>query len=156
MNKMEISSYDGVRKFSHFRSRSSFFVIGFQYVSLHAANKNEMSSSAWLARQLRHKSTKFTSFVDRLARIKRISNDHIKRSHLWSNNWVTFCKARSKSTRLLAPRIKFSMIFFSIVSATRGRGEIREKHSSGLNRSTIFPRPHGMLSMGSSLFHPTL
>jgi hypothetical protein len=56
MDKTEIFSYDGVREFSHFRSRSSHFVIEFQYVRIDTGNNNEMSSSAWLASQLRYKS----------------------------------------------------------------------------------------------------
>jgi 1,4-dihydroxy-2-naphthoyl-CoA synthase len=56
MDKTKTSSYDRLRGFSRFRSRSSLFVIAFQYFSFNTANSNQISSSAWLARQLRHKS----------------------------------------------------------------------------------------------------
>jgi hypothetical protein len=64
-----------VRKFSHIRSRSSLFVIEFQYVRCDTANDGEMSSSAWLARQLRHKS-------DEIHRLRQQIRVHQMNLHL--------------------------------------------------------------------------
>jgi hypothetical protein len=62
MDKTETSSDDGVREFSHFRSRSSHFVIEFQFINFDTTNNNELSSFNWLARQLWLKSDKIHRF----------------------------------------------------------------------------------------------
>jgi hypothetical protein len=151
MDNTEISSYDGVREFSYFQSRSSLFAIRFQYVSLDTTNNNKMSSSVWLARQLQHKSDE----IHRLRQQTRAHQMNLQQANQKVASLVEQLGEALQSVSETDPTPS-PAIFFSIVSATRGRGDIRGKHSSGLNMSMIFPRPHGMSSLRSSLFRQTL
>jgi hypothetical protein len=77
MDQTKISSDDKVKEFSHFRSPSPHFMLGFQYVRVETTNHNEMPLSVWLSRQLRYKSDE----IHRLCRQIRAYQMNLQRAN---------------------------------------------------------------------------